>query len=209
MTQDVLHHLNNTIISADAAWNTASTNGAIQLQHILNTLSTLHAAASPPGAKSPAAPGELADLHSSATSDLHRLRTTLRRLTAIAAGVERWIPELSPGHGRTAAESFASALRVDLSAKTRAVDDAVATIVQPARLESAVVVVARWAEQVDRTDAPDAETVVAIVSAEDELHKRKRSSEAVSQIAPGRPTNNPVRGAESPALALLRQRASR
>lgn len=207
---DAVYHLVNAATSGEAAWRTATTVGATDVEAVLNALWTLAFYASP--AEAPCEPKRLLSIHDSATSSLSRLKTTLRRLRAIITAIERWLPDLSQLqpllHSQTV--TFVHALNLDLAEKSdvlKSIEQAIFNA-QPVSTAAAVTLVARWSETVSLMTAPDAATIQALV---EPLELMDRINNATPTNPSDQSTPTPLFHASplspkktlSPALAML------
>lgn len=211
---EAFHYLSKTASAAAAAWDSATVTNEPHVRQVLDALATLAAAAD--ASRPPPAPAALSQMHDAASDSLCRLETALRRLRAIATGVDRWLPEV---HADTlvhaTAVGFVQSLRVDIDNKTAVVRSLLTAVDGgvPISADRASVLLAFWVEQTARVAVPDngADVLVALIEARALLRDVGGDDELMG--SPRKMRGNQIPGlsneALSPALAMLKRNAAR
>ena len=212
MALDVLAHFCSAVTSADEAWRKVSSSGLSHISTVISFIDALHADASNCIEQPPV--GALSSHHMKANDSMQSLKTMLRRLRSIIAGLERWLPEIDTSHPvMEVAKQFVSELKLDFESKEGVMNNISNTIKENRKLDQSRIDLwmATWIEQVARTDRAAADVVVATVEANENLECFKRTLKMTSGVDIGSPlidyqSESPIveKAKVSPALAMLK-----
>lgn len=175
MALDILAHLCSAVTSADEAWRKVSSSGLSHISMIISFIDALHADASNCIEQAPV--GALSSHHMKANESIQSLRTMLRRLRSIIAGLERWLPEIDTSHPvMKIANQFVTELKLDFEAKESVLTNISNAIKENRKMDQTKIDLwmATWIEQVARTDHAAADVVIATVEANELLECFKR-----------------------------------